>query len=224
METAPIIAGISLILIELIRSIPAYQRVKKTKTSDGISGSSLGVLAGMGLSWIFLAFLIHSWWILAANVIWLVIHLMLCREVAAVNPQKKKQIITTTLICAGILLITGIISTIIGQLQPALNIIVALTALFYGLPALYEGLKSATTQGLSLISLSVNSIEGLIYLLAGIGILTLSTAQTPITGFIFFGAVSIICNGLRLIRVSYRRIKKLDSLPITADKPSAALT
>lgn len=214
-----IIAGISLICIELIRSIPALLRVKNTVNSDGVSGTSLGVLAGTGLSWIFLAFLIQSWWVLAANIIWLGIHLALCREVSAISSGKKKQILITSAISAGVLILASIAGYAAGGLIPTLNVVVSLTAVFYGVPALYEGLTSTTTRGLSVIALSVNSIEGFIYLLSGLGILVLASNDDTIAGFIFFGVISIVANGLRLVRVIYRRIKGLDepSLPVMSN-------
>ena len=85
-----------------------------------------------------------------------------------------------------------------------------ISTLFYAIPAAYEGLASASTRGLSLLSLGVNTLEGSIYFLAGIAVLRIAEAGDPVFGFAFFGVVSIASNGVRFARVAYRRINRLD--------------
>jgi hypothetical protein len=73
--------------------VPALLRVQRTGASDGVSGLSLGVLAGTGLGWLALAVLVQSWWVLAANSLWIVIHAFLCREVARTDSRKNREIV-----------------------------------------------------------------------------------------------------------------------------------
>jgi len=87
-ETSVALAGLALIVVELIRSVPALRRVQRTGASDGVSGLSLGVLAGTGLGWLALAVIVQSWWVLAANMLWISIHAVLCREVARTAARK----------------------------------------------------------------------------------------------------------------------------------------
>jgi hypothetical protein len=102
-----------------------------------------------------------------------------------------------------------------------LGLILGVSTLFYAVPAAYEGLASASTRGLSLLSLGVNTVEGTIYFLAGVAVLTIAEAGDPVFGFAFFGVVSIASNGVRFVRVAYRRIKGLDLVLPPAATPVA---
>jgi hypothetical protein len=105
--------------------------------------------------------------------------------------------------------------------EDALGLILGVSTLFYAVPAAYEGLASASTRGLSLLSLGVNTVEGTIYFLAGVAVLTIAEAGDPVFGFAFFGVVSIASNGVRFVRVAYRRIKGLDLVLPPAATPVA---
>lgn len=210
MEFLGILTGLGLIAIELARSVPAIFQVRKTKSSEGLSPSSLGVLAGTGLGWITLAVIVNSPWVLAANVLWIVLHIILCIEVARIDPGKRKRIFNAGLVTAvGILFLTFRLE----QLMPfadALGLLLAIAMVVYAIPATFAGLTSESTRGLSAISLSVNGIEGVIYLCSGMGWIALSDSKGPVWGFVLFGVVSIVSNGLRLSRVAYRRARGLD--------------
>lgn len=210
------LAGLLLIAIELVRSVPAYLRVKNTGSSDGVSAASLGVLAGTGIAWIVLAVAVNAWWILAANVIWLTIHLMLCWEVCRIDVIKRKKFISSTVTSVIVFATAVLVAAMFIPLHDSLSIMLGLSALFYAVPAVYEGMKSKTTRGLSIIALSVNAVEGLVYLLAGFSIVHLASTGSPVLGFIFFGVIAVLSNGARLTRVTYRRIRKLDDLILTA--------
>ena len=217
------LAGLVLIAVELIRSVPALVRVQRTGTSDGVSGLSLGVLAGTGLGWLALAVLVQSWWVLAANILWIVIHAFLCREVARTDARKNREIILAGTGSAVALALATIGARFFLPVEDALGLMLGLSTLFYAVPAAYEGLVSASTRGLSLLSLGVNTVEGAIYFLAGTAVLRIAEAGDPVFGFAFFGAVSIASNGVRFVRVAYRRIKRLDMpLPPAALPPAAA--
>lgn len=213
MEFLGILTGLGLIVIELARSVPAILQVRKTKSSEGLSPSSLGVLAGTGLGWVTLAVIVNSPWVLAANVLWIVLHVMLCIEVARVDPDKRKRIFNAGLVTAvGILFLTFRLEQLI-PFEDALGILLAIAMVFYAVPATLAGLTSKSTRGLSTISLSVNGIEGIIYLCSGVGWIALSNSHGPVWGFVLFGIVSIVSNGLRLSRVAYRRARGFDNEP-----------
>ena len=204
------LAGLVLIAVELIRSLPALMRVQRTGTSDGVSGLSLGVLAGTGLGWLALAVLVQSWWVLAANILWIVIHAFLCREVARTGARKRRDIVLAGAGSAVVLALATFGARFFMPVQDALGLMLGVSTLFYAIPAAYEGLASASTRGLSLLALGVNTLEGSIYFLAGIAVLSIAEAGDPVFGFAFFGVVSIASNGVRFVRVAYRRIKGLD--------------
>ena len=216
------LAGLVLIAVELIRSIPALLRVQRTGTSDGVSGMSLGVLAGTGLGWLALAVIVQSWWVLAANILWIVIHAFLCRAVARTETRKRREIVLAGVGSAAVLALATIGARFFMPVQDALGLMLGVSTLFYAIPAAYEGLASASTRGLSLLSLGVNTVEGSIYFLAGIAVLRIAEAGDPVFGFAFFGVVSIASNGVRFVRVAYRRIKRLDQAWSPAAAPVAA--
>lgn len=217
-ETSAALAGPVLIAVELIRSVPALRRVQRTGTSDGVSGLSLGVLAGTGLGWLALAVMVQSWWVLAANILWIVIHGFLCREVAKTGAGKRREIALAGIGSAAALALATIGARFFLPAEDALGLVLGVSTLFYAIPAAYEGLASATTRGLSLMSLGVNTVEGTIYFLAGIAVLKIAEAGDPVFGFAFFGVVSIASNGVRFVRVAYRRSKGLD-LVLPAARP-----
>ena len=221
-ETSVALAGLALIAVELIRSVPALRRVQRTGASDGVSGLSLGVLAGTGLGWLALAVIVQSWWVLAANMLWISIHAVLCREVARTAARKRREIVLAGAASAVALALATIGAGLFMPVQDALGIMLGVSTLFYAVPAAYEGLASASTRGLSLVSLGVNTLEGTIYFLAGIAVLRIAEAADPVFGFAFFGVVSIASNGVRIVRVAYRRIKRLDLVPPAAMPVAAA--
>ncbi|HEX9225334.1 MAG TPA: hypothetical protein VF885_01605 [Arthrobacter sp.] len=221
-ETSVALAGVALIVVELIRSVPALRRVQRTGASDGVSGLSLGVLAGTGLGWLALAVIVQSWWVLAANMLWIAIHAVLCREVARTAARKRHEIILAGAGSAVALVLATIGAGLFMPVQDALGIMLGVSTLFYAVPAAYEGLASASTRGLSLVSLGVNTLEGTIYFLAGIAVLRIAETADPVFGFAFFGVVSIASNGVRFVRVAYRRIKRLDLVPLAAAPVPAA--
>lgn len=220
-ETSAALAGLVLIAVELIRSVPALRRVQRAGTSDGVSGLSLGVLAGTGLGWLVLAVMVQSWWVLTANILWIVIHAFLCREVARTGSRKNREIVLAGAGSAVALALATIAARFFMPFEDALGLMLGVSTLFYAIPAAYEGLASASTRGLSLLSLGVNTVEGTIYFLAGIAVLTIAESGDPVFGFAFFGVVSIASNGARFVRVAYRRTKGLDLVLPSAATPVA---
>lgn len=215
-EALGILAGIGLLAIEVARSVPAIIQVRKTKSSDGVSPSSLGVLAGTGLGWIVLAALVGSPWVLLANILWIVLHVLLCREVFCINPDKRKGIINSSVLSAVVFSSATFLTQLLIPLQDALGLLLAGAMIFYAVPATYAGLTSTSTRGLSLLSLTVNAIEGGVYLCAGFGWLNMHSHDGNVWGFILFGIISILSNGLRFARVAYRRSRGRDKVMLVA--------
>lgn len=203
------LAGMALITIELLRSFPAAARVRKTRSADGVSGTSLGVLAGTALPWMAMSLLVQGWWVLAANIAWICLHAWLCFEVSCASPGAGRLIAWTATVSTVLFAAAAAGISAIMPITDALGIVLGASTLFYAVPAAYAGLISATTAGLSAVALSVNTLEGAIYVLAGIGLLPLAGGAT-ITGFWIFGCIAVASSGARLIRVSYRRLKGLD--------------
>lgn len=92
----------------------------------------------------------------------------------------------------------------------ALGLAVIVASAFYSLPALYRGMRSTTATGLSLMSLTVNSVEGGIYFVAGIGLGRITRYGDPVLAYAFFGGLALISNIPRLIRAGYRRVVDQD--------------
>jgi hypothetical protein len=207
-----IAAGVTLLTVEFARSVPAYQRVRNHRTSDGVSGWATGVFAGSGLGWLWLAFAVQSWWVLAANIIWLAYHLALCREIWKVSPTKRKALAVSSVLGGAV---TGIIPLALSFLGwstvDVLGVILAGVTVLYLGPAIWEGLTAPTTGGLSVIALSVTTFEGLVYLLAGVGVLNLGTSDGGewILGFVLYGILAIFGGLTRLGRVVPRRLRGL---------------
>jgi hypothetical protein len=152
--------------------------------------------------------------VLLANALWIALHVILCLEVSRIDLQKRRGIISSSLLSAGIFAAATFVTQLLIPLQEALGLLLAGAMIFYAIPATYAGLTSASTRGLSLLSLSVNAIEGIIYLCSGFGWLNMNSHDGIIWGFVLFGVISILSNGLRFSRVAYRRVLGLDQKSI----------
>ncbi|MEU3349182.1 hypothetical protein ABZ723_30170 [Streptomyces sp. NPDC006700] len=204
-ELLMLLSGAALVVIEVVRSVPAWLRVKRTRSGGGISPVSVGVLAGTGPGWIAVAAMADSLAAVIATITWMVFHVLLWREVAQAEPSMKRAIAASAL--AGFV-ITGLIAVIgqlAGYLESALGMTVVAATASYSLPALYRGMKSPTTTGLSLVSLAVNTVEGAIYFVAGIGLGGITRYGDPVLVYAFFGALAVLSNLPRFVRAALRR-------------------
>lgn len=206
--SATAVAGLFLIVVEVARSAPELRRVLAHRSSDGLSGSSLGILAGTGAGWIVLAVMLEAWWVLAANLIWFGFHLVVCFAVAKVSAAKTRPMVVNALVSAAIVPAVVLAASPWLSTVAALGLLLGASGLVYGVPALIEGLRSATTRGLSAIALSVNVAEGIVYAAVGAGLISL--AGGTVAGYLFFGVVAVACNLPRLIRVLWRRAHGAD--------------
>jgi uncharacterized protein with PQ loop repeat len=201
-----VFSGAALVTIEVARSVPAWLRVRRTRSSDGISPVSVGVLAGTGLGWIAVAVLTGSLAAVIANVTWLIFHFMLWREVARVDPSMRRPIAVTALVSLVVTAVVAIVGELDGRMETALGAALVAASAFYSLPALYRGMTSPTTAGLSLVSLAVNSVEGAIYFVAGIGLGGITRSGETVLAYAFFGGLAVLSNIPRLVRAGAHRL------------------
>jgi hypothetical protein len=103
-----------------------------------------------------------------------------------------------------------LVGLFLGTALDTLGIFIAVSTLAYSLPALWEGMRSTSTAGLSLLALAVNTVEAAIYFVGGIGGGGIVPAGQVVPGYIFFGAIAALSNFPRLLRVALRRVRKLD--------------
>lgn len=207
---AMVLAGTALVATELMRSVPAWLRVRRTRSSDGLSPISMGVLAGTGVGWIAVAVLAESIAAVIATLVWLVFHFLLWREVSKTSaPMTRTIAMTAALSLAGTALV-ALVGFLLGHAETAIGLTIVAASALYSLPALYRGMRSRSTTGLSVVSLFVNSIEGAIYFIAGIGLGGITETGKVVLAYAFFGGLALVSNVPRLLRVGCRRLAGRD--------------
>jgi uncharacterized protein with PQ loop repeat len=210
LDVAAWATGVALIAVELARSVPAVQKIRRHKSSDGVSPESIGILAGSGAGWAALAWLLEAWPLLIATVLWFVLHLWICQSVWQVSPDKRKRMLQAFAVT--VVAFTGATAALVPWLgvTAALGITIGVATVLDSTPALVEGLRSTTTRGLSIRSLSVNTAEGVVYLFIGFGLVVTASSHGNLIGYILYGGISIAANIPRLVRVMYRRRNGLE--------------
>lgn len=218
-ELLMLLSGTALVAIEVARSVPAWLRVRRTRSSDGISPVSVGVLAGTGFGWIAVAVLTGSPAAVIANVTWLVFHFLLWRDVARVDPSMRRPIAVTALASLLATAFIAIVGQTTGHMETALGGALVAASAFYSLPALYRGMRSPTTAGLSLVSLAVNSVEGAIYFVAGVGLGGITQRGETVLAYAFFGGLAVLSNVPRLVRASAHRLvdRRAAAVPVPSE-------
>jgi hypothetical protein len=202
--------GALLVAVELGRSLPALKQLRNHRSSDAVSPESIAVLAGSGAGWVLLAWLLGAWPVLIATLLWLILHAGICIMVWRVSPAKRTRMLRTFLItAAAFAAATMLLSPHLG-VAAALGVTLGIATVIDSAPALVEGMRSGTTRGLSVLSLSVNTAEGFVYLAIGFGWVISAGDPGSLTGYILYGTVSLITNIPRLIRVTIRRRLALD--------------
>ncbi len=202
--------GFSLIVIEFSRSLPELLRIMKTHSLDGLSYVGQGVLFGTIPVWLAVAVVEGGPWILAVEITFVIFHSLLVTVSYRVDKVFGKKVLKVAAVSAiitypivlvfGLLVSFGIILTVF---------LIAATAA-YSFPALYSGLTSVTTKGLSVISLSVNTFEGIVYTIGGLGLIALTNGAGITVSYTLYGLITILLNVPRLTRTSYRRLNNLD--------------
>ncbi len=210
LSVSQITLGVVLISIELARSVPAWLRIRKYQSTDGVSPISVGVLAGTSPAWIAVAIMADSVAAAVATAVWLVFHVLLWREASRANSAISRTMTNTSLIGLAASAIAGALGAALGETQAALGALIGIASAAYSLPALIAGMVSPTTTGLSLVSLSVNSIEGSIYLWAGLGLGGIAPNGPLVLGYIIFGSIALLSNLPRLVRTAFRRLTGKD--------------
>jgi len=207
--------GVSLLLVELGRSVPAWLRVRRTQSVDGYSAVSQGILLGTAPAWLLVAVIEGAPWIFAATALWAALHVALVAEGFRVDPAfglRALRVGGVSLATAGVAALVG--ATLFDSLGLALGLMVVAATAGYSLPALVAGMRSASTRGLSVIELGINVFEGVVYVLAGLGVVALVASSQGALSYVLFGAVAVVSNAPRLVRTSYRRVRGLDTPPV----------
>jgi len=205
-----LVAGVALIAIELARSVPAWLRVRRTRRCDGISPVSVGVLAGTSVGWVVVAMMADSPAAAVATVLWLVFHLLFLREVVQVRPAATRVIVHTTVLSLLGMAAVAVVGAVSGDIMTALGLAIMFASAAYSLPALISGMISKSTAGLSMVSLTVNAVEGTIYFVAGMGLGGIAPSGSYIVAYLSFGGISLISNVPTLIRTLLRRLAGKD--------------
>ncbi|WP_203904116.1 hypothetical protein [Virgisporangium aliadipatigenens] len=209
-DTPMLVGGAFLVLTELARSVPAWLRVRRSRSSDGVSPVSIGVLGGTVVAWFAAAVAARSPAAVVATAVWFGLHVLLWRETARVTPPKARTIAVTaavSLVVSAAVTIGGWAS---GHGDAALAATIGIASVSYSLPALVSGMTSATTAGLSMAALAVNATEGAIYLVAGLGLGGITPAGRLVPAYLVFGAVTLASNAPLLVRTGSRRLRGAD--------------
>lgn len=214
-----LVTGVALVVIELTRSVPAWLRVRRTRRCDGISPVSVGVLAGTSAGWVAVAVMADSPAAAVATVLWLVFHLLLLREVVRLRPAATRVIIYTTVLSLLGIAAAAVDGAVVGDVVTALGIAIGFASAAYSLPALISGMISKSTAGLSVVSLTVNALEGVIYFVAGMGLGGIAPSGRYIVAYLIFGGIALVSNVPRLIRTLLRRLTGKDESPTHAAHP-----
>lgn len=205
-----LVAGVGLVAIELGRSVPAWLRVRRNRTVAGVSPASIGVLAGSATGWMAVAVLTSSWPALVATVVWLVFHLLLCRELGRVHQPTYRRVLVVGLWTQAVVVVVSAAGMLIGRPADVLGVAIGAATIAYSLPALVTGMTSASTIGLSVSALVVNSLEGAVYATGGLGLGGVAPRGEVVLGYVLFGAAALLANVPLLLRVSLRRLRGLD--------------
>lgn len=216
-----LVTGGVLIVIELARSVPAWLRVRRTRRCDGISPASVGVLAGTSAGWVAVAVITDSPAAAVATVLWLVFHLLLMKEVVRVRPAATRVIIHTIVLSLLGMAAAAVVGAVVGDIATTLGIATGFASAAYSLPALISGMISKSTAGLSIISLTVNALEGAIYFVAGMGLGGIAPSGRYIVAYLSFGGIALASNVPRLIRTLLRRLTGKDESATHAAYPRA---
>jgi len=200
-----VLAAVGLLFVELLKSLPANLRVHRTGSAEGYSDVSLGILLGVAPGWILLGILSHAPAVTVACVLWTVLHLALCVQMARVRPAGARRLWSSAVATWSLLAVIVLAGATGGNAAASLGAAIALSTLLYGWPALVAGMRSPSTLGLSVMTLGLKTAEGMIYLVAGLGVGLLSPAGHFVLGFFAYGVLAIGYNAPVLVRTVWQR-------------------
>jgi hypothetical protein len=162
------------------------------------------------MGWVAVAVMADSVAAAVATILWLALHFVLLQEVVRVSPTTKRPIAYATALSLIAMAVAAATGAVLGDTATALGITIVVASAAYSLPALVWGMISKSTAGLSLISLSVNAVEGAIYFAAGVGLGGIAPNGHSIKAYVGFGGVALVSNVPRLVRTSLRRLSGED--------------
>ncbi|RKS79936.1 hypothetical protein CLV35_0353 [Motilibacter peucedani] len=199
--TASVSAGALLVTLELTRSIPAWMRPRRTRCRQGISDTTIGLLAGSGPGWIVLAATTHATPAAAASSVWFVLHLALWREVHRIDPRCLKPTLSAAAASGATVAAAWAAGAAVHHAAMVTGGAIGAITLACTALAVKAAFRAPTTTGLSATALAVGTLEGAVYLAGGAGLGGVLPAGTLSVGYLLFGLMALATNGLRLARV-----------------------
>ena len=205
-----------LVVIQVTFAWNSIQRIRKTRSAEGQSLIGQSLYFGTIPGWITLAVLAGSPTFMISYTVWSIgmCGIMFYILTHHSNPHRWR-VFSTAASCSllgsfGI----GLVWSRYGDFIDGLGVATNLIDLAYVLPALVAGLTSKTTLGLSPVALSMVVLSAILHLLAGAGIGFLVPHNDVVIGLLLFGVIALTHSVPILIRVCYRRLKKLDIPPL----------
>ncbi|WP_062461365.1 hypothetical protein [Demequina soli] len=194
-------SGAALVGVELARSVPAWLRVRRSRSVAGLSAASLGVLLGSIPAWLAVAVLAHAWGVIVATLLWAVFHARLCVEASRLDAGFRTVIARAAGATVAGLALIGLVGEAVGALRLSVGMALVAVTAAYSLPALWSGLRAADVAGISVLATAVSAAEGVIYVAIGAG----WTGTAAIPSYLAFGALAILSNVPRCWRAVAHR-------------------
>ncbi|WP_062516585.1 hypothetical protein [Demequina gelatinilytica] len=196
-------SGAGLIAVEVARSVPAWLRVRRSHRVDGLSAVSLGVLLGSVPAWLAVAVLAQAWGVLVATLVWAVFHARLCREASLLDATFRSVMPRAAGATLAGLALIGVVGESIGALRMSVGLALVAVTAAYSIPALWSGLRAADVSGISITATAVSAVEGVIYVVVGMG----WTGTVVVPSYLAFGALAIASNVPRCWRAIAQRAR-----------------
>lgn len=185
------IFALLLVALEVGRNLPAPLKVRKSRSSQGVSPVSSGVLLVAAFVWLFYAVASHAVAAIFASVALLVVVGWWMVELLRAGMQKKPfwlAFSSGTLVLCGVALIDHF-----NNLEASgLAIMTVAVGLGFGIPRLWVGLSSKSLAGMSGLYLALNLVDATAFGVYGYLI--------GAWGYVAFGFIQIATSGPVLIR------------------------
>ncbi|WP_062287958.1 hypothetical protein [Demequina phytophila] len=193
--------GAGLVAVELGRSVPAWLRVRRSRSVAGLSPVSLGVLLGSIPAWFAVAVLAQAWGVVVATAVWAYFHARLCVDAVRLDPGFRVVLPRAAGATVAGLALIGIVGEAAGVLRMSVGMSLVAVAAAYAIPALWSGMRAADVAGISVLATAVSAAEGVIYVVIGLG----WTGTAVIPSYLAFGALALLSNVPRCARAIAHR-------------------
>ena len=206
-----------LVVIQVTFAWNSVQRIRKTRSTEGQSLIGQSLYFGTIPGWMVLSVLADSPTFIVSYGTWSVGMAAIMFYLLKHHPDPRKmRVFSLTFMLSFVGSFTLAFGwAFYGEFIDGLGVATNLIDLAFVFPALAAGLTAKTTTGLSPVALSMVVLSASLHLFAGAGIGFLVPHDDVVIGFILFGAIALTHAVPVLIRVVYRRIRRLDVLDIT---------